>query len=196
MKSTAVWIATVGLLVLVALTFCQPDTSLLLMVFVVAPALVVMSIAWPIYVAARDRRQLPRVALTLGMLWAMSAAVFLYNRNHPFALWEAARWSAWSHQYKKEVLAQPSSSNGNLKHIEWDGTGFAGVANNTVYLVFGTRSGTTANLKGGTANGKGRIARRGFEPVFRELSSALRYASLWLQLQVAIAIPRLTDETP
>jgi len=33
-------------------------------------------------------------------------------------------------------LAQPVPPNNELKHIEWDGSGFAGVANNTVYLAF------------------------------------------------------------
>jgi hypothetical protein len=36
---------------------------------------------------------------------------------------------------KKQVLEQPAAGNGDFKHIEWDGSGFAGV-DNTAYLVF------------------------------------------------------------
>jgi hypothetical protein len=47
---------------------------------------------------------------------------------------DAAKWFARSHDYKSEVLAQPSSI-GELRHIEWDGWGWAG-QDTTVYLVF------------------------------------------------------------
>ena len=47
----------------------------------------------------------------------------------------AARWLVRSDEYKARVLAQPDSTNGELKHVEWDGWGWAG-QNTTVYLVF------------------------------------------------------------
>ena len=46
------------------------------------------------------------------------------------------RWLLWSSSFKEEVLARPAPANGGLKHIEWEATGFAGVADNTLYLVF------------------------------------------------------------
>lgn len=46
------------------------------------------------------------------------------------------RWLLWSRRFKAEVLAQPAPAKGQLRHMEWEATGFAGVANNTVYLVF------------------------------------------------------------
>jgi hypothetical protein len=33
-------------------------------------------------------------------------------------------------------MAQPAPTDGELRHMEWEATGFAGVANNTIYLVF------------------------------------------------------------
>jgi hypothetical protein len=48
----------------------------------------------------------------------------------------ALRWLIWSQQFKAELLAQPVPSNGELRHIVWEETGFAGVANVTVYIVF------------------------------------------------------------
>jgi hypothetical protein len=46
------------------------------------------------------------------------------------------RWFVQSKGYKAKVLAQPGSANGELKHVEWDGWGFAGSGDTTVYLVF------------------------------------------------------------
>jgi len=46
------------------------------------------------------------------------------------------RWTIHKNTYKAEVLAQPSSTDGRLKHVEWDGWGFAGVGDTVEYLVF------------------------------------------------------------
>lgn len=128
-------VAVIGFLVFFAIATCQADTSFFLNVFGVAPALLVVSIASLIHAVIRRRRLRPVVAI-LVVLWAMALCFFLYNREHPFAIREAARWLIWSREYKQQVLAQPAPSNGDLKHIEWDASGFAGVANNTAYLVF------------------------------------------------------------
>jgi len=45
------------------------------------------------------------------------------------------RWVIHSKTYKANVLAQANPTNEGLKHIEWDGWGFAG-SDTTVYLVF------------------------------------------------------------
>jgi hypothetical protein len=47
-----------------------------------------------------------------------------------------ARWMFLSKDYKAKVLAQPSPVAGELRHIEWDAWGFAGVGDTDVYLVF------------------------------------------------------------
>jgi hypothetical protein len=73
-------------------------------------------------------------------LWlyaALSAALFvigLATAWNFYAIRSAARWLAWSHHYKTEVLAQLSVT-GEMKHIEWDGWGWVG-QDTTVYLVF------------------------------------------------------------
>jgi hypothetical protein len=46
-----------------------------------------------------------------------------------------ARWLFSSRRYKSEVSTQPTPTSGELKHIEWDGWGWAG-QDTTVYLVF------------------------------------------------------------
>jgi hypothetical protein len=127
--------AVMSFLVFAAIAACQADLSLFLNVFVVAPTLFALSIGSLIYAVIRRRR--PReLPATLVVLWAMAVCFFLYNREHPFAIRETARWLIWSHQYKQQVLAEPVSTNGDLKHIEWDASGFAGVANDSAYLVF------------------------------------------------------------
>jgi hypothetical protein len=46
-----------------------------------------------------------------------------------------SRWLLGSGSFKAEVLKQPTPAQGELKHIEWDGWGFA-FAETNAYLVF------------------------------------------------------------
>jgi hypothetical protein len=68
----------------------------------------------------------------LAVYWILSLA-FLTNYS---LVRNAARWTLWSHGYKAEVLSQPESRNGELRHVEWDGWGFPGAGDTTVYLAF------------------------------------------------------------
>jgi hypothetical protein len=142
--------AVIGLLTFTTIATWQADTSLLLTVFVVAPVLLVFTVGSVIYALIR-RRQLRTILATLAVLWAIAACFFFFNREHPFAIRETARWLIWSHEYKQQVLAQPTSVNGDLKHIEWDASGFAGVANNTAYLVFDPTNTLSAAAKNNQA---------------------------------------------
>lgn len=128
------YLLIVGSIVLIVAASCPPDIFLLLNVFVIAPVLIILSIALLIYLVVRHRPQLLPFMTVVVVLWAVAVFLFHYNRAHPFALHETVKWFVWSPEYKHEVLEQPSL-NGDLKHIEWDGSGFAGVENN-VYLVF------------------------------------------------------------
>lgn len=69
-------------------------------------------------------------AVVLGTLILTALAIWLYS---PARM--AVRWLLWSRDYKSAVLSQPTSSNRDLKHIEWDGWGWAG-ENTIVYLVY------------------------------------------------------------
>ncbi|HXN64278.1 MAG TPA: hypothetical protein VN862_03030 [Candidatus Acidoferrales bacterium] len=129
--------AIVGLIVFVPIATCQADTFVFVNAFIVVPALLAISVALVVYgLGSNGRRHLIAITATVAILWAIPSSLFLFNREHPFALRETARWLAWSREYERKVLAQPNSANGDLNHIEWDGSGFAGVANNTVFLVF------------------------------------------------------------
>ena len=47
----------------------------------------------------------------------------------------ATRWLILSRRYKSKVFAQTALASAELRHIEWDGWGWAG-QDTTVYLVF------------------------------------------------------------
>ena len=81
---------------------------------------------------AKKRRSSLAILSMLVSYWAISA-VLVMNYS---AIRTSVKWLIWSHEYKSEVLAQQASSNGELKHIKWDGWGFPGAGDTTVYLVF------------------------------------------------------------
>lgn len=78
---------------------------------------------------------------TLGVLIVTMLAIWNYT-----AAKTTARWFLWSRDYKSKVLSQQSSFNGELKHIEWDGWGWAGM-NTAVYLVFDPADSLSATAK-------------------------------------------------
>lgn len=97
-----------------------------------------------IYAKLKKRRRRLSILSMLVVYWAVSAALV---PNYS-AIRETARWLVWSHDYKAEVLGQPASSNGELKHIEWDGWGFPGAGDTTVYLVFDPTDTLSAAARG------------------------------------------------
>src|ERR1700686_3619953 len=80
----------------------------------------------------KEALQLLSVISMLAVFWAVSAVLM---RNQ-VAVRDTARWFRWSKGYKAQVLAQPGSASGELKHVEWDGWGFPGAGDTVVYLVF------------------------------------------------------------
>jgi hypothetical protein len=99
------------------------------------------------------------MVLTLVASLATSGAL-LKNQE---AIRPFLRWLLWSSRFKAEVLAQQVPVIGELKHMEWEATGFAGVANNTIYLVFDPTDSLSAAHSPGKFNGipcKIRLVRR------------------------------------
>jgi hypothetical protein len=70
----------------------------------------------------------------LSMLVVYCAVSWGLFRNS-FELRTIARWLLFSKQYKARVLAEPVRTNGEMRHIEWDGWGWGG-NDTTAYLVF------------------------------------------------------------
>jgi hypothetical protein len=68
----------------------------------------------------------------------------------------AGRWLYEANAYKAEVLSLPVNEDGSFRHIEWERSGFAGVANNVVYIVYDpgeSLSAAAANHSPGKFNG-------------------------------------------
>ena len=80
-------------------------------------------------------RKWQRVLMALAIFGAYVAvtAVFFvgYEQLRPIL-----RWTLWSHRYKSEFLAQATPANGQLKHVEWERSGWGPVGPTIVYLVF------------------------------------------------------------
>lgn len=84
--------------------------------------------------SAIDKRPGQCLSALLTLVAFVAVSYVLHTKND--IVRASSRWLLWSHFYKAEVLAQPAPASGELRHIEWEATGFAGVANNTIYLVF------------------------------------------------------------
>ncbi len=96
-----------------------PIVSLILLIFAIVSA---------------SRKKLLRSLSILSMLCIYCAVSWLLFKNS-HELHTRSRWDLKSREYKAEVLEQQNPSNGEFKHIEWDGWGWGG--NDTVeYLVF------------------------------------------------------------
>ena len=121
--------ASILLLSLIVLSADAP----LFYLFVIAPILCLVFLV--LLVAAVIRRK-PRQSLSMLLaLVAFLAASGMLTKNHG-RLRPSLRWLLWSRHYKAQVLQQPATANGELKHIEWDGWGGAPVGDWTEYLVF------------------------------------------------------------
>jgi hypothetical protein len=70
-------------------------------------------------------------AIATFIVYCLTTGIVVVHRNE---IRTNTRWFLWSKRYRAQVLAT-AATNGELKHIEWDGWGFAG-ADTTVYLVF------------------------------------------------------------
>jgi hypothetical protein len=144
-----VYAALGALVVFAAISLLVSDASLFL--FFLISAILSVSIIFLLLYAAfgKNRRRSRYQLLTLAIFWTISMSFFEFDRSHPIAIRSAARWLAWSRDYKTQVLTQPQPTNGELKHIDWDGWGMF-AQNTEVYLVYDpTDSLRKAALSGG-----------------------------------------------
>lgn len=124
----ATTVAVSLLLIALSVAFLGFDSSELLCLgigIVCALLLVVRAVA---------RRGKPRVMALLTLAaWSLFTMLLL---THYLPVRDHVRWFFLSRSFKARVLAQPVSTKGNLQHVEWDGWGFAGIADTTVFVVF------------------------------------------------------------
>jgi hypothetical protein len=133
--------AAVGtLIVFLPLVISSAVLGTILHLFVAVPILSLVLVILAIFKKGRQRLS---VLSMLVVFWVVSAAL-LANSS---AVRDDARWLLWSRGYKSEVLAQPDPASGELKHVEWDGWGFAGAGDTVVYLVFDPNNSLAAGAK-------------------------------------------------
>ena len=128
--------ALLAVVVFLSIAVCQVDTAFFLYLFLVGPILVAISIALLAYTTVGKGRPKRLTLLSaLATLWVVSTIFFVFHIKHQSAIRTTARWLLWSHNYKDKVLAQPASTNGEFKHVEWDGWGWGG-QDTAEFLVF------------------------------------------------------------
>ncbi len=115
----------------------------LLYLFLVAPIICVTCLVALLIAGIRKRQnQFLSLLATLLAVLALTGAFHLNSE----ALRASLRWLLWSHRLKTEVLAQPAPAKAELRHMEWDGNGFAGM-DTTIYLVFDPTDSLSAAAK-------------------------------------------------
>jgi hypothetical protein len=113
--------------------------------FFFAPIVFLTCLVLLIAAAIRKRpRQCLSMLLTLVVFSCASWALLKSEDT----LRPSIRWLLWSPRFKAEVLAQPAPTEGELRHMEWEATGFAGVANVNIYLVFDPTDSLAVAAKG------------------------------------------------
>jgi hypothetical protein len=153
------WVAGIELFFLGPLALYHPDEVFSLFLFAVFPTALIATIVFLVWlvralISGGHRHALP-ILVALLILWAGPVSLDLYEREHPFVLYELGKWWTGAGRYKSEVLAQPAANSGELKHIEWDYSdelfGFT-----SVYLIFDPSdalSAATAHVRPGKVRG-------------------------------------------
>lgn len=135
--------------VLLALFINGADASLLY-IFGVIP-LVCASLLTLLAVAAIRRKPCLALSVTLITFLVVSGALLKAQG----ALRPTLRWFIWSHRYKAEFLRIPQSPTGDLRHIEWDASGWGPIGSTITYLVFDPTDSLSVAAKSG---GPGRFS--------------------------------------
>ncbi len=121
-----------AVIVFLPFTVYAYDVGEILYIVVAAPVVLFILLVTAVVFAIRRRSRLSLSVLSMLVVYcAVTAGLFIKS----YDLRTVERWFLYSGKYKADVLAQPSSGDGELKHIEWDGWGFGG-DDTEVYLVF------------------------------------------------------------
>jgi hypothetical protein len=133
-------IAAIGTFILFVPVMLHGSDTDILYVLIVVPiiSLIILLAAFFMW----KRRGLAVLSM-LVVYWAVSWG--LLENFHELS-WNS-RWLYRSKYYKAMIQAQPPASNGDLKHIEWDGWGFPGAGDTVVYLVFDPNESLSAAAK-------------------------------------------------
>jgi hypothetical protein len=115
---------------------------------VVMPLLCITLVVLLLVASVRKAKRL-QASAALALVAVIATSFAVLKLQEPIR--ESLRWLLWSNRLKAELLGSPSPRQGELKHIEWEATGFAGVANDTVYLVFDPTNVLASAVRAGSA---------------------------------------------
>jgi hypothetical protein len=124
-RRIAICFATSSILIVLTLVLADSDLAAVLC-FGIALVSALALFVFGVFHKGRQR------SVVLLVVMAYVFAAMLLKSNYSLVR-DHVRWLLVSSSYKTKVLAQPPSE--KLKHVEWDGWGFAG-ADTTVFLVF------------------------------------------------------------
>jgi hypothetical protein len=106
------------------------DVDFLYVLFAVPTSIIFLTAALIFSIRKLKLRSLAVLSMVV-VFWVVSWGLLKNSR----VLHSTVQWHIRSKDYKAKVLAQPVTANGELKHVEWDGWGFAG-ADTVMSLVF------------------------------------------------------------
>lgn len=126
-------ITATGFLVLSITLIVWSPYAVFPLLFIVIPTVCLALLIVILIASVRKRKRLQlSAAIAFAAVIVISFAVL--RLSDPIR--ESLRWFLWSNSFKAQLKASSDSKPGQLKHMEWEATGFGGVANNTIYLVF------------------------------------------------------------
>jgi hypothetical protein len=119
----------------IAIALCTTNTAIfleILMTFLLGLLILGLSI---LLVNDKKRRPILSMLCTVIVFWGTLTVLVIFDARHGQAIRSGCRWLLWSRDYKAEVLSQSVLANGDFRHIEWESSGWAGIADTDVYLV-------------------------------------------------------------
>ena len=136
-------IAAIAVMLLVFVYGADPALDYL---FFIVPTvcLIIFVLFLMIVISNRNRQSLSILLAAVVFLFAAGAMLKTQEGLRP-----QLRWGLWSRRLKAQVLAQPSASHEELKHIEWDGWGGAPVGDWTAYVVYDPTDSLAVEAKAG-----------------------------------------------
>lgn len=126
----------VAVLVMLSL-FASASDPVVDYLFLIVPAVcltILVLLLVLLLVAVFRKKTRPILSLLLAAVVFLVAAEAMLRTQE--VVRPSLRWLLWSRHIKTQVLAQPTASNEELKHIEWDGWGGAPVGDWTAYVVY------------------------------------------------------------
>lgn len=144
--------AIAAIVVMLLLFVYGSDPALDYLFFIVPTVCLTILVLLLVVISKRTRQSLSMLLAVVVFLFAAGAMLKTQEELRP-----SLRWGLWSRRLKAQVLAQPSASNEELKHIEWDGWGGTPVGDWTAYIVYDPTDSLAVEVKAGRSGSYKRL---------------------------------------